>query len=330
MNKRKKMLGRLNRLSDEFTITKRETHKQPVMKRVRQGKVIQAKDLLDEILLRGFEAEEGMDNESLFFNEEAHDYRLSYLDVANRLGIARETAAKYVIPQLDVVKTNWHLRKMYNPDNCRLQYLISISSLNEYLVEVFQIERKAISIVYDIEEDFDDEELGIIKRLGHKRGWQKKFTEACVKYNNANNNSFVWDNSLDISIDEISLELNKLRLWSMHDILKDTKKFGKFKYSEQVYRFLDRVSYVQGKLAITESDSNSQGIRYLFDTSLETRLSLDYTKCIFLSISENTYNIIRALLYVQKGLDYSFDKYTDEETDREFKKLLFSRVAAYL
>lgn len=331
MHKKKKMLGRLNRLSEEFTVTKKEIHKkQPIMRQVRQGKLIDSEDLLSEVLLKGFKPHEGMEVRSVFFMEGAHDYKLSYLDVANRLGIARETAAKYVIPQLDVVKTDWHLRKMYNPDNCRLQYLISISSLNEYLAEVFQIERKAISIVYDLETDFTEEEMNIIMRLGHKRGWQKKFTEACVKYNSANNSSFGWDTSLDISMDEISLELNSLRLWSMHDILKDTKKFGKFKYSEQVYRFLDRVNYMQGRLAITETDNNSQGVRYIFDTTLDTRLTLDYTKYISLSISENTYNTIRALLYIQKGLDYSFDKYIDEETEREFKKLLFSRVATYL
>lgn len=302
----------------------------PVMLRVRQGKLIQAEDLLDEILSKGFKTEECQDNGSLFFREDTHDYRMSFLDVANRLGIARETAEKYVIPQLDIVKTNWHLRKMYNPNNCRLQYLVSLASLNEYLTEVFQIEKKAISIVYSLEDDFTEEELKFIKKLGHKRGWQKKFTEACVRYNNANNNSFIWDNSLEIGMDKISEELNSKKLWSMRDILKDTEKFSKFRYSEQVYRFLDRADYVQGKLAVTENNSNSQGIRYLFDTSLETRLELDSTKYIFLSISENTYNIIRALLFVQKSLEYSINDYSTQEAEREFKKLLFSRVVEFL
>lgn len=343
MNKRKKMLGRLNRLSDEFTITKRETHKQPVMKRVRQGKVIQAKDLLDEILLRGFEAEEGMDNESLFFNEEAHDYRLSYLDVANRLGIARETVAKYVIPQLDIVRTDKDLRKMYSEKNkirnCRLQYLASKSSLDEYLVEAFQIEKKAISIIYDIKEDFDDEELSIIKRLGHKRGWQKKINEACIRYNieAKNDGLFNWDNSLEIKIEEIGVELDECRLWSMRDILNDNDTFANFKYSEQVYRFLDRTNYIQGKLPITENDSNSQGIRYIFDSTLETRVNLDCTKYLYFSISESTYNLLRALLFMNKGLKYSFrDEYSAgdaeeiKEAEKEFKKLLFSHVVPYL
>lgn len=340
MHKKKKMLGRLNRLSEEFTVTKKEIHKkQPIMRQVRQGKLIDSEDLLSEVLLKGFKPHEGMEVRSVFFMEGAHDYKLSYLDVANRLGIARETAAKYVIPQLDVVKTDWHLRKMYNSKNCRLQYLVSVSSLNEYLAEVFQIERKAISIVYDLETDFTEEEMNIIRRLGHKRGWQKKFTEACIKYNieAKNDGLFNWDNSLEIKIEEIGTELDKSKLWSMRDILSDNDTFANFKYSEQVYRFLDRTNYIQGKLPITENDSNSQGIRYIFDSNLETRVNLDCTKYLYFSISESTYNLLRALLFMDKGLKYSFrDEYsTDDikeikEAEKEFKKLLFLQVVPYL
>ena len=51
----------------------------PVMLRVRQGKLIQAENLLDEILAKGFKTEDGQDNGSLFFRDDTHDYRMSFL-----------------------------------------------------------------------------------------------------------------------------------------------------------------------------------------------------------------------------------------------------------
>lgn len=304
------------------------------VKKLREGKTITADELTAELIAK-------RENDNISVKElltgDYHDYKLTMLDVAKRLGIARENVNRYVKDQLDRVRINYDMRRDYaikhEIENCRLQYLFSKKSLNEYIIEAFKIEKKAISIAYSIECDFDEAEMNLLKRLGKKNTWQKKLREACVLYNIENAQGVtVGATSLDDNYDRIAIKIENATLYSMASILSaDSDGFEKMNYSQQVYRMLDKVNYLEGHLDITESLTGARkGIRYIFDNSLMERAMLNKNDYLFLSISENTYNLLRFLLYRQHGLDYKYNESNSVEAEKQFKKKLFWAVIDYI
>ena len=305
--------------------------------KLREGKTISADQLTAELIVNP-KSNKIPVNELLTGNY--HDYKLTMLDVAGRLRIARENVNKYVKDQLDRVRINYIMRKDYAGkhciEDCRLQYLFSKKSLNEFVIEAFRIETKAISIVFDIENDFDVDEKELLKRLGRKDSWQKKISNACKLYNMENAQSSIssvfGDGNLDRNYDKLAIEIENATLHSMASIIESKDEaFKNLNYSQQVYRMLDRVNYLEGNLDITESITGAKkGVRYIFDSNLEERLKLDKNKYLFFSTSERTYNMIRLSLFNQHGLSYNYNnRQNSVEADKKFKSMLFSRVIEY-